>query len=76
MKEELIHPTLTSFLDLPFVPFLQLLECLNGYMRGDNLTMKFPPDFHKHTGFNGLVKSFSKFSISPLNTFILGCKPH
>ena len=50
-------PTLTSFSVLPFLPLLQLLECLNGYMCGHNLTMKFPLDFHNYTGLNGLVNS-------------------
>ena len=40
-----IYPTLTSFLALAFLPLLQLLECLSGYMCGNNLTMKFPPEF-------------------------------
>ena len=54
-----IHPTLTSFSVLHFLPLLQLLECLNGYMCGHNLTMQFLPDFHNYTGLNGLVNSFS-----------------
>ena len=38
--------------------------------------MKFPPDFHNYAGFNGLVNSFSQFTITPPNKLILGCKPH
>ena len=57
--ERRIHPTLTSISVLAFLPLLQLLECLNGYMCGHNLTMKLPPDFHNYTGLKGLVNSFS-----------------
>ena len=74
--ERRIYPTLTSFSVLPFLPLLQLLECLNGYMCGHNLTMKFPPDFHNYTGLNGLVNSFPWFTIAPPNELILGCKSH
>ena len=74
--ERRIHPTLTSFSVLAFLPLLQLLECLNGYMCGHNLTMKFPPDFHNYTGLNGLVNSFTWFTIAPPNELILGCKSH
>ena len=74
--ERRIHPTLTSFSVLPFLPLLQLLECLSGYMCGHNLTMKFPPDFHNYTGLNRFVNSFPWFTIAPLNELILGCKPH
>ena len=56
--ERRIHTTL-SFSVLAFLSLLQLLECLNGYMCGHNLTMKFPPDFHNYTGLKGLVNSFS-----------------
>ena len=45
-------------------------------MCGDNLTMKFPPDFHNYTGLNGLVNFFTWFTIAPPNELILGCKPH
>ena len=51
------------------------LECLSGYMCGDNLTMKFPPNFHNYTGLNGLVNSFPWFTIATPNELILGCKP-
>ena len=57
--ERRIHPILTSFSVLAFLPLLRLLECLNGYMCGHNLTIKFPPDFHNYTGLKGLVNSFS-----------------
>ena len=44
----------------PVIPFLYgpVLECLSRHMYGDNLTMKFPPDFHNYTGLNGVVNSF------------------
>ena len=45
-------------------------------MCGHNVTMMFPPDFDNYTGLNGLVNSFSKFTIAPPNKLILGCKPH
>ena len=57
--ETRIHLTLTSFTVLPFLPLLQLLECLNGYMCDHDFTMKFLPDLHNYTGLNGLVNSFS-----------------
>ena len=57
--ERRIHPILTSFSVLAFLPLLQLLQCLNGYMCGHNLAMKFPPDFQNYTGLKGLVNSFS-----------------
>ena len=60
----------------PLFQLLQLLECLSGYMCGDNLTMKFPRDFHNYTGLNELVNSFPWFTIAPPNELILGCKPH
>ena len=63
--ERRIYPTLTSFSVLPFLPLLQLLECLNGYMCGHNLIMKFPPDFHNYTGLNRFVNSFPEFTIAP-----------
>ena len=44
-------------------------------MCGHNLTMKFPPDFHNYTELNGLVNSFSYFTIAPPDILILGCKP-
>ena len=59
-----------------FFELLQLWECLSGYMRGDNLTMKFPLDFHNYAGLNGLVNSSPWFTIAPPNEFILGCKCH
>ena len=43
-------------------------------MFGHNFTMKFPPDFHNYTGSNGLVNSFSYFTIAPPNKLVLGCK--
>ena len=30
----------------------------SGYMYGDNLAIKIPPDFHNYTGLNKLVNSF------------------
>ena len=74
--ERRIHHKLTSFSVFPFFQLLQLLECLSGYMCGDNLTMKLPPDFHNYTGLNGLVNPFTWFTIAPPNELILGCKPH
>ena len=74
--ERRIYHKLTSFSVFPFFQLLQLLECLSGYMCGDNLTMKFPPDFHNYTGLNGLVNSFPWFTIAPPNELVLGCKPH
>ena len=74
--ERRIYHTLTSFSGFSFFQLLQLLECLSGYMCGDNLTMKFPPDFHKYTGLNGLANSFPWFNIAPPNKLVLGCKPH
>ena len=44
-------------------------------MCGRNLTMKFPLDFHNYQELNGLVNSFSKFTIAPPYILILGCKP-
>ena len=76
LHEKRIYPTLTSFSVLPFLFLLQLLECLSGYMCRNNLTMKFPPDFHNYTGLNRLVNSFPWFTIAPPNELILGCKPH
>ena len=73
-KENLPH--INKFFSSSFFPLLQLLECLSGYMCGDNLTMKFPPDFQNYTGMNGLVNSFTWFTIAPPNELILGCKPH
>ena len=74
--ERRIYPILTSFSVLPFLALLQPLECLSGFMCGDNLTMKFSPDFHNYTGLNGLANSFPWFTIAPPNELILGCKPH
>ena len=69
-------PFTPLFSVLPFLPLLQLLECLNRYMCGCNFTMKLPLDFHNYTGLNRLVSSFSSFTISPRNKLILGCKPY
>ena len=74
-KRRICH-TLTSFSVFPFFQHLQLLDCLNGYMCGDNVIMKFPPDFHNFTGLNRLMNSFPWFTIAPPNELILGCKPH
>ena len=74
--ERRIYHKLVSFSVFPFFQLLQVLECLSGYMWGDNLTMKFSPDFLNYTGLNGLVNSFSWFTIAPPNELILGCKPH
>ena len=75
-RERRIYHTLTSFSVFPFFQLLQLLECLSKYMCGDNFTMKFPPDFHNYTWLNGLVNSFSWFTIAQPNELILVCKPH
>ena len=75
-RERRIYHTLTSFSVFPFFQLLQVLECLSGYMCGNNLTMKFPPDFHNYTGLNGLVNSSPWFTIAPPSELILGCKPH
>ena len=45
-------------------------------MRGHNLAMKFPTDFHNYTGLNGLMNSFSQFTIALPNKLILCCKHH
>ena len=82
--ERRIYHTLISISVFPFFNFsnenlneLELeLECLSGYMCGDNLTMKLPPNFHNYTGLNGLVNSFPWFTIATPNELILGCKPH
>ena len=74
--ERRIYHTLSSISVFPFFQLLQLLECLSGYMCGDNLTMKFPPDFHNYTGLNGFVNCFPWFTIATPNELILGCKPH
>ena len=71
-----IYPTLTSFTVL-FLPLLQLIECLSGYMCGHKLTIKFPTDLHNCTGLNGPVNSFPQFTITPPpNELVIGCKPH
>ena len=71
------YQTLTIISVFPFSQLLQLLECLSGYMCGDNMTIKFPPDFHNYTGLNGwFVNCFPWFSIATPNELILGCKPH
>ena len=75
-RERRIYHTLTSFSVFPFNQLLQLLKYLSGYMCGDNLTMEFLPDFHNYTGLDGLVNSFTWFTIAPPNELILGCKPH
>ena len=74
--ERRIYHKLTSFSVFPFFQLLQLLECLSGYMCGDNLTMKFPPDLHNYTGLNRPVNSLPWFTIAPPNELILGWKPH
>ena len=68
--------TWTNFSVFPFLHLLQLWECLSRYMCGENLTMKFPPDFPYYTGLNELVNSSPWFTIAPPNELILGCKPH
>ena len=73
-KENLPH--INKCFSFSFLQLLQLLKCLSGYMCGGNLTMKFPPDFHKYTGLNGLANSFPWFNIAPPNKLVLGCKPH
>ena len=73
-KENLPH--INKFFSFSYFQLLQLLECLSGYMCGDNLTMKFPLDFHKYTALNGLVNSFPKFTIAPPNKLTVVCKPH
>ena len=73
-KENLPH--INKYFSFSFLQLLQLLECLSGYMCGGNLTMKFPPDFHKYTGLNGLLNFFPWFNIATPNELILGCKPH
>ena len=74
--ERKIYHTLISFSVFPFFQLLQLLECLIGHICGENLTMKFPPDFHNYTRLNGLLNSFPLFTTAPPNELILGCKPH
>ena len=66
------HYTLTSFKLFLFFHF----QCLRRYICGHNLTMKFPLDFHRYTGLNGLVMYLSSFTMAPPNTLILKCKPH
>ena len=70
--ERRIYHKLRSF---SLFPSFNFSSCY-GYMCGDNLTMKFPADFHNYTGLNRLVNSFPWFTIAPLNELILGCKPH
>ena len=74
--ERRIYHKLISFSVFPFLQLLQVLECLSGYMCGDNLTMKFPPDFQNYTRLNGLVNYFPWFTSALPNILILGCKPH
>ena len=74
--ERRIYHTLTSISVFPFFQLLQLLECLSGYMCGDSVTIKFPPDFHNYTGLNEFVNCFTWFTIATPNELILGCKPH
>ena len=68
-----IYPTLTNFFFQFFLSFH--FQYLSRYMCGYNLTMKIPPDFYGYTALNGLVNSFSWFTIAPPNKLILGCKP-
>ena len=70
--ERRIYHKLTSSSVFPSFNF----SSCYGFMCGDDLTMKFPPDFHNYTRLNGLVNSFPWFTIAPLNELILGCKPH
>ena len=74
--ERRICHTLTSISVFSFFQLLQLLECLSWYLCGDNVTIKFPPDFHNYTGLNRFVNCFPWFTIATPNEFILGCKPH
>ena len=76
ISQSTIYPALTSFSVFPFLPLLQLLEWLSRYMCGYNFTMNSPPGFHSYTGLNGLVNSFSQFTITPRNKLIFGPKPH
>ena len=71
-----IYHTLSSISVFPFFQLLQLLECLSRYMCGDNVSIKFPPDFHNYTGLNGFVNCFPWFTIATPNELILGCKLH
>ena len=74
--ETRIYHILTSISVFPFFQFLQLLECLSGYMCCDNVTIKFPPDFHNYTRLNGFVNCFPWFTFAKPNELILSCKPH
>ena len=74
--ERRIYHTLSSISVFPFFQLLQLLECLSGYMCGDNVTIKFPPDFHNYTGLNKFVNCVPWFTIATPNELILGWKPH
>ena len=74
--ERRIYHTLTSISVFPFFQLLQLLECISRYMCGDNVTIRFPPDFHDYTGLNGFVNCFPWFTVATPNEMILGCKPH
>ena len=69
--ERRIYHTLTSISVFPFFQLFQLLECLSGYMCGDNVTIKFPPDFHNYTGLKGFVNCFPWFTIATPNELIL-----
>ena len=74
--ERRIYHTLSSISVFPFFQLLQLLECLSVYMCGDNVTIKFLPDFHNYTGLIGFVNCIPWFTIATPNELILGCKPH
>ena len=74
--ERRIYHTLTSISIFPFFQLLQLWECLSGYMCGDSVTIKFPPDSYNYTGLNGFVSCFPWFTIATPNELVLGCKPH
>ena len=76
LHERRIYHTLTSISVFSFFQLLQLLECLSGYMHGDNVTIKFLPDFHSYTRLNGFLNCFPWFTIATSNELVLGCKPH
>ena len=67
---------MSKLFSFSFFQLLQLWECLNGYMCGDNLKMKFLPDFHSYTGLNEFVNSFPWFTIPRPNELVLCCKRH
>ena len=73
---KVLQSTIYRFLVLPFLPLLQLLECLSWYICVATTSQwSFHRDFHNYTGLNRLVNSFSKFTIVPPNKLILDCKP-